>query len=889
MLPPMPDTGAHFDRYVIEAVLGEGGMGRVYRALDPRLGRRVALKVLLAGPDGVGHSEAAARMMREARAAAAFNHPNVVAIYDVGEHEGSPFIAMELVVGSPLRAMIGKDVPVAQKLAWLLDVARGLGAAHRAGLVHRDIKPENVMITTDGGVKILDFGIARLAQGGADAHAATVTPNLPSLTAAGVAIGTPQYMPPEQLKGEPLDGRADQYAWGVTAYELLCGKHPWATASGAHLVAAILTLSVPPLRQLLPDLDPRVSDAVARAMEKSQAARFGTMEELVHAIDAGAPRAIISGSTLESATNGSLATANTTQAPAELRIGGAKSPSRSGAGLRALAGVAVVALVAGAVVLAPRLLAKKRPAPVVASAPSSIAEAAAPSSRPGRPPANPAAAAAYAAALQEEHDAKLSAAVPTLGKVTDADPSFAPAFIHLAGIYLLVVDPEGARENFRKAWDLRASLGEVDAAMLEAMEPAVREPPVATEYVARMAAVSDRYPGELLPAIFAASAYTDAEQLDRASALYDRAIAADPTAALPYFGKGELSVHAGDLEGGGRLFDECTRVSPMNVECLAGRILVYADTGRCEEAKGVTRRVLANSPEPGFDESLAAAAAATGEPVEVVGEYLKRANEGTRPEIAGSETAQHDTQLACLRGDFRAADASTKKWDAALKAEKRESSIAMLKRFAIAEEVGQLAAYRAEILATWTRSQAWLEPSDPARLRLAHREHQVGLITKDELGRRRDAWKKARIEQSARGGAPVSEETLWRAMFVNDAETPDEAREALAYYAEGGTPKLSVEDGAPRDHLAFGLAYVRAGDYARALPLLRDGTRMCRDLEDRFAQTQALFFFGQALEHTGDVAGARQAYGEVVAAWGKAKPPSVSAARARARLAALAK
>ena len=294
----MPSTGDTIDRYVIEAVLGEGGMGRVYRALDPRLGRRVALKVMLAeGASEEARGEAAARLEREARAAAAFNHPNVVAIYDVGEFEGSPYIAMELVSGSTLRTLMqpGRSTE-AQRLTWLLEVARGLGVAHRAGLVHRDIKPDNVMITPEGVVKVLDFGIARWSDAGegVDPGAATVTPNAPSITAKGVTIGTPQYMAPEQIRGEPLDGRADQFAWGVMAFEVLAGKLPWAGGPSAMaLFASVLTDAAPSVRELVPALDPRVDEAIRRALEKKRELRFGSMEELVAAIegkDAGGAR-----------------------------------------------------------------------------------------------------------------------------------------------------------------------------------------------------------------------------------------------------------------------------------------------------------------------------------------------------------------------------------------------------------------------------------------------------------------------------------------------------------------------------------------------------------------------------------------------------------------------
>ena len=286
----MPSPGDTFDRYVLEEAIGEGGMGRVYRALDPRLGRRVALKVLLAeGTDKV-RADAKARMMREARAAAAFNHPNVVAIHDVGEVDGSPFIAMELVSGHTLRAYVGQsDATDAQKLSWLIDVARGLAAAHRAGLVHRDIKPDNVMVTADGVVKILDFGIARQSESddtGVDINAKTAAAALPSLTAEGQALGTPQYMAPEQLQAEPVDGRCDQFAWGVMAWELFAGSLPWGpTRTGAQLIAAVLAAPVRPLREVAPSVSAVVSDVVARAVSKARTARFATMDELLASLE----------------------------------------------------------------------------------------------------------------------------------------------------------------------------------------------------------------------------------------------------------------------------------------------------------------------------------------------------------------------------------------------------------------------------------------------------------------------------------------------------------------------------------------------------------------------------------------------------------------------------
>jgi len=286
----MPEIGQLIDRYVVEAVLGEGGMGRVYRAMDPRLGRRVALKVLLArGASEADRAVAAARMVREARSAAGFNHPNVVAIYDVGEVGGSPFIAMELIEGASLRAYVSDpSVTNEQRLHWLLDVARGLDAAHRTGLVHRDIKPDNVMITPDGVVKILDFGIARRTQSEVVGTETPTEANMVSLTSEGQTLGTPQYMSPEQLQAGLLDGGTDQFAWGVMAWELFAGKLPWgASKNGAQLIAAVLSMPVAPLHSIVPSVDLRFSNVVERALAKKRADRFATMGDLVAAMGMG--------------------------------------------------------------------------------------------------------------------------------------------------------------------------------------------------------------------------------------------------------------------------------------------------------------------------------------------------------------------------------------------------------------------------------------------------------------------------------------------------------------------------------------------------------------------------------------------------------------------------
>jgi tRNA A-37 threonylcarbamoyl transferase component Bud32 len=324
-------AGQTFARYVIEAPIGEGGMGEVYRAFDEKLRRKVALKVLhpdLAMPD------AAARLVREARAAAALAHPNTIAIYDLGEIDGTVFLVMELVSGAPLRAYVGDaSVPVARKLRWLVDIARGLGAAHGAGLVHRDVKPTNVMISDEGIVKVLDFGLAKAIET-SSFH-----------TDAGLVVGTPRYMAAELFTGMAADARSDQYAYGVTAYELLSGAYP-GSAMGAVPAA---------LDTIVPEVGPRVARVIARTLSRAPGDRFGTMSEVANALEE-----IIGGSRVTAIVEaapptrreGAAPRANTALAlaPTQLQPSGAetRSPSARGGHARKVAAVLGLLAVAGA-------------------------------------------------------------------------------------------------------------------------------------------------------------------------------------------------------------------------------------------------------------------------------------------------------------------------------------------------------------------------------------------------------------------------------------------------------------------------------------------------------------------------------------------------------------
>ena len=270
-------------------------MGQVYRAFDERLHRRVALKILRRrGGDTVATGPEAEResswILREARTAAALDHRNAVSVFELGEHEGVPFMAMEFIAGSSLRSFIRRhDVSMEERVRWLIDIASALGAAHRAGIVHLDVKPENVMVRDDGVVKVLDFGIARRTtidfEPPPDADGPAPGAPALTLTTRSVLVGTPSYMAPEQVRQRPLDGRADQFSWGVVAYELLAGARPWGSEDSLYDVLFSIANEPPmELRRAAPQVPKAVAAVVMRALSKAPEQRFESMEEIVAAL-----------------------------------------------------------------------------------------------------------------------------------------------------------------------------------------------------------------------------------------------------------------------------------------------------------------------------------------------------------------------------------------------------------------------------------------------------------------------------------------------------------------------------------------------------------------------------------------------------------------------------
>ena len=279
-------AGTKLGPYEVESPVGAGGMGEVYRARDTRLGRDVALKILPAS--FACDATRLQRFEQEARAVAALNHPSILAVFDIGQYNALPFLVSELLEGENLRTVLEHGALSQRKaVEYGVQIAQGLAAAHEKGIVHRDLKPDNIFVTRDGRIKILDFGLAKLVQSSPEeADGATLATLHTAATGAGIVLGTPGYMAPEQVRGHAADPRTDIFAFGAVLYEMLSGVRAFRRETHAESMTAILREDPPELSDATHPVSPALDRIVRRCLEKNLEQRFQSARDLSFALSA---------------------------------------------------------------------------------------------------------------------------------------------------------------------------------------------------------------------------------------------------------------------------------------------------------------------------------------------------------------------------------------------------------------------------------------------------------------------------------------------------------------------------------------------------------------------------------------------------------------------------
>jgi eukaryotic-like serine/threonine-protein kinase len=893
----MLSPGDKLGRYIVQALLGTGGMGEVYRAYDPDLQRRVALKVIKSRdePQELG-TLARARLLREARAAASLNHPNAVSIFEVGESDGALYVAMEYVEGKTLRALLGASAASwKQKLRWLVEAARALEAAHRAGLLHRDVKPENIMVRTDGTVKVLDFGIARRLESAVSPDNPTEIASLPTLTEEGTLIGTPLYMAPEQLRAEELDGRSDQFAWGVVAYELLSGKNPWMDRSNALALVAILDRAPASLAELCPDLPAAAERVVTRALAKDPKERFESMAALTAALE---PLIFADGSSIETLETELRPTSGVRErggvrasVPALSTTASVSKPNspreapRKNLGLMTLAGLPLLGLLAWGAV---EMLGSKTPPQTTTALPSAsvpVPEETSASDVPG-------ADEAYREALQLWRDGASGKRVRReLEQSLKLDPALSAAHLRL-GLLALQTEPEKGREHFQKAFQHRARLGPRDKALLDASEPYFRATVDLPEFEKRLAAAALAFPDAAEIHYWLGTGRLFRDQLGAAVKAYDRALEIDASFIPAWWLKGQSLDLMGKREESRAAYDECLRVSPVAAVCLSERIRSRRYSGPCGPVEADARAWVALEPDaPNGHFLLAEALAARGAPKEAVLASIEQARSVTQAEDRALIDSAYGAGVALLYGEFASAEELLLSWSSAVSVKTRVDSsqaspLALLAD--LHEETGQreravaVAEKYLAVSSSLVKDPLEGDPSIAFHALL----YRAGKLNEETYRARRDVWVKEQLERLRRQQATESSPfQVWLDAYADPTRTREQARDALdAMAGFGAIPPWTQRSLAPA---SIGKVYALVGRAEDALAMLRPATASCVVLTRPIAHTQTHYYLGMALETKGDVAGARLAYQKIIDRWGKAEPPSTTAQKAQERLDAL--
>lgn len=881
------EPGSRVGPYRIDEKIGAGGMGEVFLASDARLSRQVALKLVQPGAaatDTAGGGESS-RLLREARSAAQLNHPNVVHIYDVGEDDGTVYVAMELVRGTTLReAIADSEASLHRRLGWLIDVAGALHAAHQAGLVHRDIKPENVMLTEEGHVKVLDFGLAKpFAAAEAPAPISGDEPTAPveQVTQAGLLIGTPVYMAPELLGGGEPSPASDQFAWGVLAYEVVTGRRPWSTQGDIYaLLTAMLSQAPDPARSHCPQLPAAAEDVIHTALERRPEDRFSSMKEASSAL--GAARETLSTDSEQVALAPTEALPPTKTTARGLAKEAEPTPEKGQRGLFVLG--AIVAAVALVVVL---VLQRGSDG---GSSGASTAVGVAPSSSGftwALPPQsqNQEARSTFTSALRQWRDGSRDGHVDGVKKAVELDPKLASGHLHL-GLWTLSRDPDAALEHFRIAYTQRDALTPRELALLEASRPYVNTESDLDAWGKELDEAARAHPRDPVFAYYRGMASMLHGQYELALRHYDRAIAWDggfiPARSL----KAHVLKLLDRAEEARTVLDACLKQSRAAAQCLEARIRLAKAGGDCKRMEADARQWVSLEPKlPSAHAALAGALLSNGAPLPAARVSLEPSWSLGDAERRPLRKLTGEIDLALLEGDFASAlehaaklqQQARRPGDLQLAASVRAELHYMLGDKDAAADVAEDFLGKAA-LSKHPLYGSWVFSFNRYLLR-------AGRISRDDYETRRGEF----IERQ-REKFPKRKDRIWSQWnpgYAEAAETVAEGKEAQQLLQEH-LPLLPLAARGLHSHYLLGKVHVLAGKHQAALEHLRRATATCQLLEYPIKHTRSQYYLGVALQETGNEVEARAAFEVVVNRWGKATPKPELATDAQKRFEALA-
>ncbi|HEY3353696.1 MAG TPA: protein kinase [Polyangia bacterium] len=854
--PVAPPGGPAIGPYRLDHVLGEGGMGTVWAAHHAATGRAVALKVLKGDSP-----ELAERLLREARVAGALTHPNIVRVEEVIElGAGSPVLVMELLEGETLARRLARAgaLPFAEVAALMMPVISALGHAHGAGVVHRDLTPANIYLAAGAGappaVKVLDFGIAKVTSSEQTVRRLSVT---------GAMLGTPFYMSPEQIFGRAtIDHRADIWALGVIVHEALAGRRPFVGENLGQLVYAITAGHVPTLHAA-----PRpIARLVHRMLARDPARRPRDLRE-VAALFARYART----------------EAPPVPAPSPALLAAAVARPRRPRRWLALGAVALLAAGVAAAVLAagPWGRAPRGAAPGPRALP--VTELPLPAS------ASAAARDALAAARQAERDGEATASVATAyERVTKLDPGLAIAWIQVAEFRHWTLQDD-TRQAVKQARLHRAGLSPRDELLLLAVEPYLKFPYDLAGRARVLERATSAHPLDAQLWDWLGRTRMDTGEMDQAVAAFDRAVALDPRYGGAIAHRAEALLYLGRFA---EALAEAARVLAVSAtveQAWLTRMTLFEGLGECGQLEEDARRWIATgsttaAPHVFHARALVARGASDASVAAVLTQQQARLAASLQPRRGLLDAAR----LALLRGDFAGARERLQELSRLVQRDATERWHAHVARHLVElhEEIGDSRAAVAVAEEHLQRREAWLRlgssddhaAGEDITLRLHAALHRARRIDDAEFTRRREAWLAA---WTRRTPSRFYRSYLWFWGWAEPARTPVEARAALAALP-AFAPLPPFRPGTLADG-AEGRAYLLGGRVKEGISRLTSASRSCLALADPVGHTQAYYWLGQAREAAGDPRGACDAYATVLARWGHAQPPSVTAARARAR------